>query len=308
MTIDLSDLLQDGVLQARRRIRRILKFCFRRFVGSAAFAAFIGLFASAALADSPATAGIAAGGIENLCARLSFEETSYIVCTVPRDLKAKEGNLRLFWKDRSGQPYRRFSALSDALAAKGETLAFAMNAGMYSDEFVPVGLYVENGHEGVPLNTRGRPPGKGPIPNFYRTPNGVFFADGTGAHIVTTEAYLKRLKAGKPVPLFATQSGPMLVIGNHLHPDFIPGSTDRTRRSGVGVCSDGTIRFAVSEDEVNFHDFARLFRDELKCPDALFLDGGHGTGLYAPALGRNDTSWHGGYGPIFALVGGSDSR
>lgn len=146
MTIDLSDLLQDGVYSARR-IRRILKFCFRRFVGSAAFAAFIGLFASAALADSPATAGIAAGGIENLCARLSFEETSYIVCTVPRDLKAKEGNLRLFWKDRSGQPYRRFSALSDALAAKGETLAFAMNAGMYSDEFVPVGLYVENGHE-----------------------------------------------------------------------------------------------------------------------------------------------------------------
>jgi uncharacterized protein YigE (DUF2233 family) len=31
--------------------------------------------------------------------------------------------------------------------------------------------------------------------------------------------------------------------------------------------------FAVSEAPVNFHGFARLFRDELGCRDALFLDG-----------------------------------
>jgi len=31
--------------------------------------------------------------------------------------------------------------------------------------------------------------------------------------------------------------------------------------------------FAVSEVPVNFHGFARLFRDKLGCRDALYLDG-----------------------------------
>jgi hypothetical protein len=30
--------------------------------------------------------------------------------------------------------------------------------------------------------------------------------------------------------------------------------------------------------------FARLFRDALKCPNALFLDGGSASSLYAPTL------------------------
>ena len=36
--------------------------------------------------------------------------------------------------------------------------------------------------------------------------------------------------------------------------------------------------------------------------NALFLDGGEASGLYAPDLGRNDTPGHGGYGPIIAVV------
>jgi uncharacterized protein YigE (DUF2233 family) len=106
----------------------------------------------------------------------------------------------------------------------------------------------------------------------------------------------------RPQARFATQSGPMLVIQNKLNPILIKGSTDRTRRSGVGVCADETIRFAISEDAVNFYDFASLFRDELKCANALFLDGGGGAGIYNPAMGRNDISWHGGYGPIVGFV------
>lgn len=100
----------------------------------------------------------------------------------------------------------------------------------------------------------------------------------------------------------------MLVIRNRINPIFIVGSTDKTRRSGVGICSGGAIRFAVSEDAVNFHDFAKLFRDHLQCPNALFLDGGGGAGIYVPALGRNDVSWHGrDYGPIFGFVGNVES-
>ena len=136
------------------------------------------------------------------------------------------------------------------------------------------------------------------MPNFYKKPNGVFFLDDAGAGILPTEAFLKRREKVR----YATQSGPMLVIRNMLHPAFIPGSTDRKRRSGVGVCEGDTVRFAISEGLVNFHDFARFFRDELKCPNALFLDGGRGAGIYVPAMDREDLSGHGGYGPIVGLV------
>lgn len=252
-----------------------------------------------ALAD-PAPDTVQASG----CKPETFEGDGYVVCTAD----PKAGGLRLFWQDGGGQPYRTFDRLAAAVTAidktKGQTLLFATNAGMYSDAFAPVGLYVEEGRELRPLNTGAAERRNGPPPNFYRKPNGVFLIDATGAKILPTDAFLQRRAAGAPADLrFATQSGPMLVIDGKLHPDFIPGSSDRTRRSGVGVCEGGVVRVAVSEDAVNFDGFARFFRDRLGCPNALFLDGGRGTGLYDPALGRDDTSGHGGYGPILALVG-----
>ncbi len=51
------------------------------------------------------------------------------------------------------------------------------------------------------------------------------------------------------------------------------------------MCGSGAVRFAISEDRVNFYDFARLFRDHLKCPNALFLDGGRGVGISNPDNG-----------------------
>jgi uncharacterized protein YigE (DUF2233 family) len=46
-----------------------------------------------------------------------------------------------------------------------------MNAGMYHEDFSPVGLYVEDGKEIAPLNTADAPG------NFFMKPNGVFFVD-----------------------------------------------------------------------------------------------------------------------------------
>lgn len=228
------------------------------------------------------------------CEQETFEETRYIVCT----LEARKSDLRLFWKNADGEPYRYFSNVAEAVRAEGRTLTFAVNAGMYLPDFSPLGLYVENGRELNPANTAETEGSAGPVPNFYKKPNGVFFLDETNAGVLPTDEFLKL----GPRARFATQSGPMLVIHNKLNPIFIVGSADRTRRSGVGACSGGTIRFAISEDSVNFHNFARLFRDHMKCPNALFLDGGRGVGIYNPAMGRNDRSWHGGFGPIFGLV------
>jgi uncharacterized protein YigE (DUF2233 family) len=242
---------------------------------------FIGLPAQAEEAASP-------------CTPDRFEDTGYLVCTV--DPAASD--LRLFWRGADGAPFRRFASLAETLGTEGRTLVFAVNAGMYDTDFSPIGLYVEDGRELRPLDRTVMTGSPGSIPNFYKEPNGVFFFGEAGAGILTSDAF----EARRPVVRFATQSGPMLVISGALHPALIPGSSDRTRRSGVGVCANGAVRVAISEGRVNFHDFARLFRDHLGCPDALFLDGGNGTGLYDPALGRDDTSWHGGYGPMLALV------
>lgn len=227
------------------------------------------------------------------CSNEEFEGARYTICDVGN---AEE--IRLFWDGEDG-PYRSFSALADALKAGGELLGFAMNAGMYDTNFRPLGLYVEDGKEKVGISTTDAAPGTQPVPNFLKKPNGVFYIDEDGnAGILTTEDYL----AAELRPRIATQSGPILVIDGELHPMLIPNSSDKTGRSGVGVCGNGVLRFAISDGRVNFHEFARLFRDQLGCNNALFLDGGRGVGLYSPELGRNDFSWHGGYGPMFGIA------
>jgi uncharacterized protein YigE (DUF2233 family) len=228
------------------------------------------------------------------CAPEQFGGDGYIVCTV--DPAAQD--LRLFWQEGDDGPYRHFSSLETSLAAQGQRLAFAMNAGMYLPDFTPSGLYVEDGEELHSLNTISIDAAPSRVPNFYKKPNGVFFMGETAAGVMTTEAF----DADRPAVRYATQSGPMLVIEDEIHPAFIPNSSDRTRRSGVGVCEGGLVRLAISDGKVNFHDFAKLFRDHLHCPNALFLDGGRGTGIYDPELGRRDFSWHGGFGPMFGVV------
>lgn len=228
------------------------------------------------------------------CGQESFEGASYLVCTID----PARSDLRLFWKNGAGEPYRSFSNLAKAVEDDGRTLAFAMNAGMYATDFSPVGLHVENGETLRRANTVRMEGPQRQIPNFYKQPNGIFFLGEGSAGILPTDAFLREERRVR----FATQSGPMLVIGNALHPAFIRGSTDTTRRSGVGVCEGGTVRFAISSGRVNFHSFARLFRDRLGCPDALFLDGGRGAGVFEPETGRNDYSWYGGFGPILGLV------
>ena len=228
------------------------------------------------------------------CREQSFKGVAYIVCSFDR---AKD-RFRMFWRDSGGSPYRTFAALAAELPKHGSSLRFAINGGMYDDDFNPVGLYIENGRTLVPANTKTISGAPGQIPNFYKKPNGVFYLSGAKAGILETSRFL----AAPPQADYATQSGPMLVIGGKLHPAFIVNSTDRKPRSGVGIASGTAVHFVISKAWVNFHDFASFFRDALGCRDALFLDGGIAAGLYAPELGRDDPPGHGGYGPIIAAV------
>ena len=57
--------------------------------------------------------------------------------------------------------------------------------------------------------------------------------------------------------------------------------------------------FVISENPVTFCEFGRFFRDALKLPDALFLDG-NVSRLYAPQIGRQDLGRR--MGPIVAVT------
>jgi uncharacterized protein YigE (DUF2233 family) len=205
------------------------------------------------------------------CRPFVFEGSDYTICVL--DLRTYE--LRLSWKDENGQPYGGFDRLPRSV--NGIPIALAMNAGMYETDLSPVGLYVEHGKTLKRANTA-----KGPG-NFHIQPNGVFYLSGQTAGVLTTQRFL----TVHPKADFATQSGPMLVIDGKIHPRIRPGMTSRKIRNGVGVRDARTVVLAISDDPVTFWEFARLFREGLGTPDALFLDGSISS-LYVPALHRDD--------------------
>ncbi len=217
------------------------------------------------------------------CRDIQFENAPYTIC------EARAGDdLRLFLNGPSG-PYGGFSALNETLSSQGEKLAFAMNAGMFQPDLSPVGLFIENGETLSPIVTSDGPG------NFGLLPNGVFCV-GAAFQIVESRRFAKL----QPACTYASQSGPMLVIDGKLHPLFKPGSDSLHIRNGVGVSADGkTAFFAISNTAVNFAAFARLFRDALGTPDALYLDGSVSR-LYAPDLGRAGSGFA--IGPIVGLV------
>ena len=217
------------------------------------------------------------------CAPKNFDKTDFTVCA----FNPGHDDIRLFWKGADGKPYGSLAALADDLGAKGERLAFAMNAGMFGEDQSPVGLYVENRRKLHGADTRGG------ASNFHMKPNGVFWVGDGVAGVAETGRYL----ASPPAARFATQSGPMLVVDGKIHPKILPNGTSAKIRNGVGIGASGAVFFAIAEEPVTFDKFARLFRDGLGCANALFLDGSVSS-LYAPELKRDDE-----LGPIGPIVG-----
>jgi uncharacterized protein YigE (DUF2233 family) len=208
-----------------------------------------------------------------------------IVCRVA----PRKDLLKLFLRDDRGQALKSFEALERLLQSRGQKLLFAMNAGMYQPDLSPVGLCVAEGRQLAPLNLAD---GNG---NFFPKPNGVFLVTRDSALVVESSKY-----TALTVPaILATQSGPLLVSGGSIHPKFNVNSTSRLIRNGVGVKASGEVVFALAEDPMNFHEFATLFRDQLNCPDALYLDGVISS-LYAPPLKRSDKKTD--LGPMIAVV------
>jgi uncharacterized protein YigE (DUF2233 family) len=195
---------------------------------------------------------------DDACRAVPFEGAAFTLCQA---VPGKQ-TLRLVDRGPDGKPLRSFAKLK---AAGGKApVAFAMNAGMFDARGLPVGLLVIDGKPQKPL-AQGKGSG-----NFFLKPNGVFYEDATGWHVADTATYAADQHDGLT---FATQSGPMLVVNGTLNPQITANGPSRKLRNGVCVDAKGVAWFAISEGPVSFGRFARLFRDKLAAPNALYLDG-----------------------------------
>ncbi len=246
-----------------------------------AVATVIGLVAAAALFFLPRMRDRDAP-----CAVHEFETSRFIVCTYD----ARRQDMRLYSRAPSGGYLRSFEAVQHELGPQAPRVRFAMNAGMFNDAGAPIGLYVEDRDEQKSISLTDGPG------NFHLKPNGVFWQDRDGAlRIEVSEDYAVAMRD----PRWATQSGPMLLINGEMHPQFANDGASRFIRNGVGLRDQHTAYFVISSGFVSFGRFARFFRDELHCRDALFLDGTVSS-LWAPSVGRYDDNHE--LGPIIVVM------
>lgn len=201
-----------------------------------------------------------------------FEGSRFTVCSDPGV------RIEVRTAGRDGRPYRSFVALEHVLGAGSAHVRFAMNGGMFDEDGRAIGLLVEDGRELHSINRRG---GGG---NFHLLPNGVFLVRSDGrSEVLPSEEYRHDADV-----VFATQSGPMLLIDGALHPSFEPDGRSRFVRNGVGIGKDGVPQFVISEEPVSFGKLARFFRDALGARNALYFDGSVSS-LWDPANGRRDS-------------------
>ena len=200
----------------------------------------------------------------------------------------KKQDLKLYWKDIKQQNFKSIQNLKTWLEKNNKKLVFAMNAGMYKEDYSPLGLFIEDKKIISALNT------KNANGNFYLKPNGVFYiTNDSTAVICKTTNFINNGKIK-----YATQSGPMLVIDGKIHPEFKEGSKNVNIRNGVGILPDNRIVFAMSKSEINFYDFANYFKS-LGCKNALYLDG-FVSRTYLPE--RNWTQTDGNFGVIIGVT------
>jgi uncharacterized protein YigE (DUF2233 family) len=198
-------------------------------------------------------------------------------------------NIKFFLQKEDGLYFNNHGNLLQHLNARSLELIFAMNGGMYLEDYSPQGLYIENGLEIKSLNTK-----KSDFGNFYLEPNGVFYINKNGQAYVTATKQFKQTDSIK----YATQSGPMLLIDGNMHPAFTKNSKHMHIRNGVGILPNGNLLFAMSKDSLNFYDFATYFKNQ-GCKNALYLDGAISK-TYLPSKGVKELT--GRFGVIIAEV------
>ena len=137
----------------------------------------------------------------------------------------------LFWKNDKNIPLKSLKNLKNFVDSEKGNLKFAMNGGMFVENNIPKGLYIEDFQT---LNQIDTLSGKG---NFYLKPNGIFYITKSNNYeIVTT----KNFRFNSDIK-YATQSGPMLIVDGKINPIFQKDSKNINIRNGVGILQNGEV-------------------------------------------------------------------
>lgn len=150
-------------------------------------------------------------------------------------------------------------ASADQFAARTNAL-ISINGGFFDHAFQPLGLRINNKKIENALK---------PISWW-----GIFYIKNNKAHITTVKHFQH-----DPDITFAVQSGPRLVVKGDI-PSLKKGFADR---SALGITAKGKVILLVSTNAaMSTNDLARLMKTPpLACTDALNLDGGSSSQLYA---------------------------
>jgi uncharacterized protein YigE (DUF2233 family) len=193
--------------------------------------------------------------------------------------------------DKSGKPLGSFKRLIKELDSEGRELTFAMNAGIYMQNQMPLGLYIENGKTYRKLNTK-----KNLYGNFYLQPNGVFLISGGKAHIIETGAFSDFSKTNKVQ--YANQSGPMLLINGKNNQSLSKYDKNKVVRNAVCVSKNNEVTFSTSNKPVTFSEMILHLSKDNNCHSALYLDGAI-SGVYVENIQVNNMFQS--YGPMIAV-------
>lgn len=190
--------------------------------------------------------------------RINDQGIDFDVFTIP---KSEQHKIQFFWK-HADTPIQSLDALKEHVANGEQTLMFATNGGIFSKQRTPKGLFIQNGKT---LNALNKEEGTG---NFFLKPNGVLNIHKNGSELLTTENW-----SSDNTPIYAIQSGPILVFDGNIHPHFNRRSDSLRIRNGVGIDKDGNLHFVISNQITNLYHFAHFFKHQLHCQNALYLDG-----------------------------------
>jgi uncharacterized protein YigE (DUF2233 family) len=227
--------------------------------------------------------------------------TKYLAFLCPKD---KIKKIKLHFNQSAGKPFGNMFGVLEFLNRGKKVAEMITNAGMFTPNGEPKGLFVEEGKTSYKLDIRASNPEEKGV-NFYLQPNGVFWIDkeGNARAQKTSDFHARNKPDGKGnyanVNL-ATQSGPMLVINGRINSHFTPLSTNRKIRSGVGVLPNGSVLFLCTTGPENFYNFSTVYRDVFKCKNALFLDG-EISRMYLKGVNENPTDLESGFGPILSV-------
>ncbi len=143
--------------------------------------------------------------------------------------------------------------------SESQRALIGINGGFFAPDYSPIGLRLTRGKLRSPLKAI----------SWW----GIFYLQNGDAHISSQSQFRPNANIE-----FAIQSGPRLLINGRI-PKLKPGVAQRT---ALGITRQGKIVIMVTQNyPMTTQELAQTLRDHLECTDALNLDGGSSTQLYA---------------------------